>query len=211
MEKRFSMKNSHHIHKFSIDEHITDSHAKHEPSKFSLEEMKKTESQGPEEGFLCELLTKIEILSLELRKMHQINEELLIENELWKEQYQKLQHSVASAKEQGEALKMHDIYQQNFITTLNSMENELNSKENKLAHIGKNIKIAEKENLHLKKELENSSLKAGGGSPTVKKDLLRKIEDLEKMNFHLNNELDQASYEKKKNLLSINSINNRKI
>lgn len=202
------MKNSYHIHKFSIDDHITDSHIhmKPEPSKFSLEEMKKTESQGPEEGFLYELLTKIEVLSLEFRKMNQINEELLIENELWKEQYQKLQQSLNTAKEQGETLKMHDIYQQNFITTLNLMENELKNKENKLMNLGKSIKIVEKDNLNLKKELENSSLKAGGGSPIVKKDLLRKIEDLEKMNFHLNNELDQASYEKKKNMLNHKKI-----
>lgn len=188
-----------HFHKSSIDEHIIDHPNKHliEQSKFSLEEVKRTESQSMEENFLSDLIRKLDCLSLELVKINHINEELIIENELWKDQYQKMKQ-ISESKDSGSDVKMHDIYQKNFITTLGSMENELKLKETKLANLIKNIKFYEKENADLKRHFEG---KMGvSGSPSMKKDLLKKYEDLEKMNYHLTNELDQVNYEKKKGL-----------
>ena len=192
-----------HTHKASIDEHI-DLYKPPEPSKFCLEELRKSENQSLVEGFISELGQKMELLSFELKKLNFINDELLIENELWKEQYIKLQEAV-KMKESGGNLKMHDIYQQNFITTINTLETEVEQKETKIANIMRNIKNFEKENGIMKKDIE---IKANvSSSPTMKKDLMRKLEDLEKMNFHLNNELDQVLYEKRKNLVN-NTLKN---
>lgn len=185
---------SFHIHKASIDDHIE--HNKPTDSfKFKEEEVKKTDLQPVEENFLREMAQKLEILSLELRKVNFINEELLIENELWKEQYGKLQEYLKS--KEGGTINIHDIYQENFITTINCLEKDLDQKEAKLTNIMKNIKTYEKDNANLKKELEVKQ-QTTSSSPTFKKDLLRKLEDLEKMNFHLNNELDQVVYDKRK-------------
>ena len=79
----------------------------------------------------------------------------------------KLQEYMKS-KERG-VINVHDVYQKNFITTINDLEKELEQKETKMTNIMKNIKSFEKENVGIKKE----------------------------NNFHLNNELDQALYDKR--------------
>ena len=173
----------------------TPQHKRPEPSKFHFEENRKSETQSIEEGLLNEMVGKLELLSLELNKLNFINDELIIENELWKEQYEKLQEC-AKVKEGGN-FNMHDVYQENFIKTIGDLESELEQKETKITGVMKNMKVLEKENANLKKELEGKQQLA---SSPRKKDLVRKVEDLEKMNFHLNNELDQVIYEKKKNI-----------
>ena len=192
---------SFHIHKASIDDRIEQMHNK--PGDAFKEENKKSDLQPVDEFFLGEMARKLEILSLELNKVNFINEELIIENELWKEQYVKLQEYMKS--KEGGVINAHDVYQKNFITTINDLEKDLEQKETKITNIMKNIKSFEKENAGLKKEFETKQ-QTQNSSPTFKKDLMRKLEDLEKMNFHLNNELDQALYDKRKNIIHKNAI-----
>lgn len=196
-----------HFHKASIDELMNSNQNKSaETFKFREEEIKKADLQQVDEAFLREMGQKLELIKTELRKLNFINEELMIENELWQEQYFKLQEYIKS--KDGNAINVHDIYQKNFITTINGLEAELEQKESKIANIMKSIKFYEKENAALKRELEARS-QIAPSSPSFKKDYLRKLEDLEKINFHLNNELDQAMYEKRRTIIHTNTLSQK--
>lgn len=175
----------HQIHESSIDDRITNPNSK--PQEYHKLEI--------DESLLSETGGKLDVLSFELRKLLFINEELLFENELWKQQYQKFQDC-----DKGANFNMHDIYQQNFITTINDLERDLTQKEQKLTIMTKTLKILEKENNILKSNLENK------GSPTIKKDVVKRIEELERVNFLLNNKLDQAIFERKRNMMKLGGI-----
>lgn len=178
-------KKSTHFHKSSIDEHLDNKKKEtQEIASFSDFKNQQTHEKTVEEAILSDFTTKQEHLFNEYKKVRYIVEDIMTENEVWEEQYDKLKE-VLTQKEMNN-LNIHELYEKNFITKITEFEQIYNSKEIEFQNLTKIIRNLERENNNLRLSLDNVLT----ASPTLRKDLKKKLEELEKQNLILNNEMN---------------------
>lgn len=146
------------------------------PNKLSYSMVLKDKS--PEECIILikEMIVQMENIYKEMQRVAYISEELMNENMVWKEEYNKLKLTIDP--------NSNDSYEKNFIRRLADLQSLLAKKDDEINKKSMILKKLENENAYLKREIELKK-EHGGASPTQKTDLRTAIMDLENKNSAL--------------------------
>lgn len=149
--------------------------------KFSYSLVLKDKS--PEECLIIlkEIVFQMENISKEIQRVSYISEELMNENMIWKEEYNKLKMSLDP--------NSNDGYEKNFIRRLADIKSLTKKKDEEINRKIMTLKKLENENGYLKREIELKK-DLGSNSPLFKNDLRSKIVELENKNTALIKEIN---------------------
>lgn len=156
------------------------------PTKLSYSLVLKDKS--PEECMILikEMTLQMENIFKEMQRVAFISEELMSENIVWKEEYNKLKLTIDP--------NSNDSYEKNFIRRLSDLQSLIAKKEDEINKKSMILKKLENENAYLKREIELKK-EHGSASPTQKNDLRSAIMDLENKNSALIKKINFARNE----------------
>ena len=130
---------------------------------------------------LKEMIMQIEELYNEIQRVAYISEELMNENKIWKEEYQKLKFSLDQ--------NANENYERNFIRRLADLQTLNMKKEEESNKLAIFLKKLENEYNYLKREMEIKN-NSSPSSPLLKNDIRNKVADLEAKNNALIKEIN---------------------